>query len=225
MSISIAANLEQSTRVESKKMDLIVDIQFCVDIRGKNIVKEIAIVALKNNYIAHWVISPPYSIQKLGSEVRRQNGWLQKNCHGISWTDGDVSQTRVKKNLSDILKNAEKIYVRGREKLTFLSDLTINEIINLEENEDCPSFEKLTWVDAYCLYHASKFSYLGYSCALNNAAKLKSWLEKTQKNDEQLGTGTTFGSTSESYGGCLSQRSDSPKLAETDCLYLQYSGF
>lgn len=116
----------------------------CVDIRGKNIVKEIAVIALKNNYFAHWIVSPPYTIQKLGDQVRQQNRWLQKNIHGIPWTDGDVSQTRVRKNLSEILKNAEKIYVQGREKLVFLSDLTINEIINLEENDNCPSFEKLT---------------------------------------------------------------------------------
>lgn len=199
------------------------DIQFCVDMSGKNIVKEIAVIALKNNYFAHWVISPPYSIQKLGREVRRQNGWLQKNMHGIPWTDGDISQTRVKKNLTEIMRNAGKIYVRGREKLAFLSDLTINEIINLEENDDCPSFEKLTWVDAYCLYHATKFSYLGFTCALNNAAKLKSWLEKFQKkDDEQFGADATFSPALESYGRSLSERFDSSNLGETDCFYLQH---
>lgn len=205
-------------------MDLIVDIQFCIDMRGKNIAKEIAVLALKNNYVAHWIVSPPYSIQKLGDEVRRQNGWLQKNIHCIPWTDGDVSQTRVKKNLSEILRNVGKIYVRGREKVAFLSDLTISEIINLEENDDCPSFEKLTWVDTYCLYHASKFGYLGFSCAFNNAAKLKFWLKKSQKtnNDEQFGTDASLDAALESYGGGLSLRSDTTGLAETDCFYLQY---
>lgn len=90
-------------------MDLIIDVQFCKDVRGRNLVKEIAIVGLKDNYIAHWIVSPPYSVLMLSENLRKENNWLLKNHHGIAWTDGDVSQTRVKKNLSEILKNVGKI--------------------------------------------------------------------------------------------------------------------
>ena len=92
----------------------------------------------------------------LHSLVEKKNHWLLKNLHGFAWSDGDVSQTRVKKNLSEILKSAWKIYVRGREKVLFLQDLTNGEIINLEDNDQCPSLDQLTWVNTYYLIHATK---------------------------------------------------------------------
>lgn len=198
-------------------MNVIADVQFCKDARGKNIPKEVALLTLKDFYISHWIISPPYSVQKLTDGMRQQNNWLQKNCHGIAWTDGDVSQTRVKENLSEFLKNVGKIYVRGHEKATFLQDLTINEIINLEEREDCPSFEKLPWINTYCLYHAEKFCYLNLNCALNNAAKLKSWLLSSE--NEQCGAPSPCLSSTEPDGGSISVGYDPENVAETNGFY------
>lgn len=202
-----------------EKMDLIVDVQFCKDVRGKNLVKEIAVVGLMDNHIGHWMILPPYSTMKLSEKLRKENIWLQKNHHGIAWTDGDISQTRVKKNLSEILKNAGKIYVRGREKAIFLQDLTIAEIINLEDEGKCPSFDKLSWVNTYCLYHVGKSCYLSLHCAVNNAAKLKFWLQHCQ--NEQSGTGAVAVPTTEAYGGGVSERSDTEDLAEACRFYFQ----
>lgn len=201
------------------KMDLIVDVQFCKDARGKNLVKEIAVVGLMDNYLAHYIVSPPYSVMKLSENLRKENNWLLQNLHGIAWTDGDVSQTKVKKNLSEILKSVGKIYVRGRDKVIFLQDLTIGEIINLEENDQCPSFEKLTWVNTYCLFHASKLCYLGLNCALNNAAKLKFWLQHCQ--DEQRGITPVPVTTAESHRGSFCERYDTANLGETGGFYLQ----
>lgn len=194
------------------KMDLIVDVQFCKDARNRNISKEVGVISLKENFLAHWIIAPPHSIGKLSTDIRQQNSWLHKNCHGIVWADGDVSQTRVKKNLQEILKNAEKIYVRGREKAVFLQELTANEIVNLEVDDDCPPFAKLTWVNTYCFYHATKSGYLSLNCALNNAAKLKFWLEKS-KNEQFRDFADSFASTI-SHSGCISERYDPSDLAE-----------
>lgn len=73
-------------------------------------------------------------------------------------------------------------------------------------------------MDTYCLYHASKFSYLGFSYAHNNAGKLKLWLEKSQKNNEQLGTNASVIPTLESHDWRLSERSDSANLAQNRLL-------
>lgn len=200
-------------------MDLVVDIQFCKDIRGKNLIKEIAVVGLKDNYIGHWIVSPPYSVIKLSEKMRRENNWLLKNCHGIAWTDGDISQIEVRKILSEIFKNAGKIYVRGVEKVGFLQGLTIGEIIHLEKNEQCPSFALLTWVNTYCLYHAGKLHNLSLNCTLSNAAKLKFWFEHCQ--DEQHGIAAVPVPVAEGYGGSLCQRCDTTGLAETCSFYLQ----
>lgn len=179
-------------------MDLIIDVQFSKDLQNNLIPKEICVVALRQDYIAHWLVAPPSPLKKLPKEARQQNNWLCKNCHGIFWQDGDVSQERVKKNLREIFKDCGKLYVRGRDKVDFLQDLTTAEIINLEEDESCPSFANLTWIGTYCLYHANKFGYLGYNCAVNNAAKLKNWMNKKGQN-EQPGNSSIAAADSTSY--------------------------
>ena len=71
------------------------------------------------------------------------------------------------------MKNAEKIYVRGKDKAIFLQELTTIEVINLEEDDERSPFVKLTWMNTYCLYHVIKPCHLALNCALNNAAIVK----------------------------------------------------
>lgn len=189
-------------------MDLIVDIQFCKDLQNKVIPKEICVISLRQDYIGHWLIAPPCPLKKLQKEARQQNDWLYKNCHGIPWQDGDISQKRVKKNLREIFKDCGKLYVRGRDKVDFLQDLTTAEIVNLEDDESCPSFANLTWLGTYCLYHANKFGYLGFNCALNNVARLKSWMTKKDQN-EQSGDSSSLVADSTPYDWGLSIGFDS----------------
>lgn len=158
-------------------MEVIIDIQFCKNSDNKNIPKEVAIVSVNDEYTGHWIVLPPYSVKRLHLDARMQNNWLTQNHHGLTWFDGDVTHKSLQKNLNDIAKQVGKIYVRGRDKVDFLQTFLINEIINLEDDETCPSFENLTWRNYYCIKHALKFCYLSYSCALNNAYKLKVWLK------------------------------------------------
>lgn len=59
-------------------MDIIVDIQFCKDCNDKSIPKEIAVISLEDNFIAHWLVLPPYSLKKLGDKSRQQNNCFIK---------------------------------------------------------------------------------------------------------------------------------------------------
>lgn len=171
-------------------MDIIVDVQFCIDIQNKVIPKEVAIASVKENFLAHWIVAPPCSVQKLSSETRKQNNWVCKNKHGIVWQDGDISLPKLKKNLQIILESVDKIYVRGRDKAEFMRDLATNEIINLEEDETCPSFQNLTWLNTYCFYHAIKNHPQALSCALNNVAKIRYWMTKT-RNEQSRNTSSS----------------------------------
>ena len=56
------------------------------------------------------------------------------------------------------------------------------EITNLEYDKNCPSFENLPWSDQHCLYHALKPSHLRFSCALNNAQRLRHYLLQNTEN-------------------------------------------
>lgn len=168
-------------------MDIIIDIQFCIDIQKRVVPKEVAIASVKENFLTHWIVAPPCSVQKLSSETRLQNNWLYKNKHGIVWQDGDISVSKLKKNLQIILENVDKIYVRGKDKAEFMRNLTTNEIINLEDDESCPSFQNLTWLNTYCLYHAIKSCPQTLSCALNNVARIRYWMSKT-RNEQSRNT-------------------------------------
>lgn len=166
-------------------MDIVVDVQFLKTGARTFAPKEVAIVSLKEDYVSHWIIEPPFSIKKLGSHIIEENNWLAKNHHSLSWLDGEAKQKSVFKEFQNVAKNAGNIYVRGREKKNLLREYVSGNIINLEENSDCPSFQNLPWVNKYCLHHSVKYCYLMYSCALNNAARLKEWLIKLPKQSEE----------------------------------------
>ena len=201
------------------KIYIIVDIQFCKDCNDKSIPKEIAVISLEDNFIAHWLVLPPYSLKKLDDKSRRQNNWLHKNHHGTTWAEEDVTQKRVRENLKDIFEYSGKLYVRGRDKVLFLQDFSTNEIINLEENDACPSFHDLIWTNTYCMYHAAKFSYLSLHCALNNAAKLKNHLKSL---NEQSGDFLSSFASLESYDRSLSERYDTKNLGEACSVGVQH---
>ena len=157
-------------------MDLVIDIQCYKDFRNIASPKEVAIVDLKGDFFAHWIVAASAPVTKLSRFVKRENNWLTQNHHGLEYTDGDVSQKALYKSLRSILVKARKIYVRGEEKWKILNDLTMREIINLENVEHCPSFANLPWEERYCIHHAQKSSHALYACALNNAHRLKQWL-------------------------------------------------
>lgn len=161
-------------------MDVVVDVQFLKDINSVVVPKEVAIIALDNNFFGHWVISPKHSINKLNKLLRKENNWLTKYHHGLDYFDGEVSENKLFNILRDLTKRVGKIYVRGNEKCLLLHKVTARNIINLEYDGECPSFAKLPYSDNFCLHHAVKIPHLKYTCALNNAHRLKTWLTTTR---------------------------------------------
>lgn len=168
-------------------MDLVIDIQCFKDNKNRIIPKEVGVVALHKEFTAHWIVSPDCNSKSLRKEILRQNNWLTVNHHGIEWCEGDVSLKKMQKNLQEICMKADKIYVRGKEKKELLEKVTTREIINLERDNACPPFQKLTWCEKYCIQHAIKPCYLRYACALNNAFRLKNWL--TSRKGEAIESG------------------------------------
>lgn len=215
-------------------MDTVVDIQFFKDINNTVVPKEVAIVALDANFIAHWLILSHTPIDVLSKSVRRENNWLTKHQHGIDYFDGNVTLSKLYKTLRDLTKNTGKIYVRGKEKWLILNRITARDVINLEYDMECPSFDKLPWSDNFCLHHAVKLPHLKYSCALNNAVRLKSWLSNKRENykrieesdytfhpplnlcDEQSRDFEPFVPHTISYSGGVPSRSDPTEVDETD---------
>jgi len=115
-----------------------------------------------------------------------------------------------------------------------LHSTVAREIINLEDDKACPSFNKLPWQEKYCLQHALKTPHLQYSCALNNAYRLKTWLKScdtesflnadsdlffippTQLCDEQSGNSERAVIDPIAFRWSVPCRSNSPGVDETD---------
>ena len=63
-------------------MDIVVDIQFFKGIEGPILPKEIAIIALDNEFQYLCVLKSPYNSSKILSNLYRQNKWLTQHQHG-----------------------------------------------------------------------------------------------------------------------------------------------
>jgi hypothetical protein len=213
-------------------MDLIIDIQCCKDNKNRIVSKEVAIVALHKDFSAHWIVSPKCTSKCLRKNILEQNNWLTINHHGLEWCEGDIAVKKMYKNLEEICRKADKIYVRGKEKVKLLEKVTTRQIINLERDNACPSFQRLIWKENYCMQHAVKPTYLRYACALNNVYRLKDWLTTRKGNvesgefnfeppldlcDEHDRNSATPSMDQISQRRRLSCGSDSADLAEASC--------
>lgn len=167
-------------------MDLVIDIQGFRDDRGQFIPKEVAVLPINfnKNFVAHFIITPPCPFQELSKPWRTQNNYLTKHHHRIEWFEGNVLGKQLHSDLREIVKNADRIYARGVDKIKFLENISAREIINLEEWADCPSFTNLPASTEHCYLHVFRD---GSVCALNYAYRLKTWLETKlgKKRDEQ----------------------------------------
>ena len=128
-----------------------------------------AVVALNQDFIGHWIVSSNNRITHLCDDARKQNDWLTQHHHGLDWTDTCVSEKVLYKNLEEICKSSDKIYVRGNVKSIVLQKITTRNIKNLETDADCPPFHKLLSSSKYCVQHFIKSNYFKYACAVNNA--------------------------------------------------------
>lgn len=223
-------------------MNIVIDIQGLKDRSNEFIPKEIAIISVNADYNAHWIVSAPHAYKSLPPSVKRQNTWLTDNHHGIEWSAGETSLRAVENILKKIAVQSDRIFTRGSDKANYLSQLTGCFIINLEEDETDPSFRNLPPCNTLCIYHSVLCKNSSFRCALNSAAKIKKWLCHSDRINSlweyrttttwYIGLGShkelatsheqpadTPGSPEykESYYRCISCRSHSPGVDETDC--------
>ena len=158
-------------------MDIVIEIQGFRDISEKFMPKEVAVVAIHNPFVGHWIIIPPHPFDELPEKSKRENNWVTRNYHGIEWFDGETHQKCFMLHLREITRHAYRIYTRGYEKASYLQNLLSRSIYNLEDIS--PTFRDLPEEEKeggrLCCYHGfGKFT--GYHCALRNACKLKRWI-------------------------------------------------
>ena len=71
-------------------MDLVVDIQCYKNFENTVCPKEVAIISLDGDFVAHWV-----PVHRLSRSVKRENNWLTQHHHGLDYLDGDVTNKNL----------------------------------------------------------------------------------------------------------------------------------
>lgn len=92
-----------------------IDFQGFKDNSNRFIVKEFALIT--KNIIFHDIIKSPKIT--LDESHERQAKWLTENHHGLEWTCGQISFTKLRNTIQPILQN-KTVYIKGSEKVKWL---------------------------------------------------------------------------------------------------------
>lgn len=95
-----------------------------------------------------------------------QNNWRTLNKHGIEWFEGKVREKHLFVNHRELLKQARIIYTYI-EKVKLLQQVISREVINFDEDERFPPFDRLPSSSTYCVHHCIQNPSEEYQCALN----------------------------------------------------------
>ena len=106
--------------------------EFVLDVQGFKandntfVFKELALSTLEEDCPPQvYLFRPPFDWNVLRNREKSSNRWLELNYHGIPWCTGDISQKEVQGILHKELKNATKVYVKGREKIQWLKNVSV----------------------------------------------------------------------------------------------------
>src|SRR5215470_11173675 len=144
-------------------MFTVVDFACLKDSKGRLVVKELAIVNGdgENSSADNFHFLPPFAGSQLPLKVRKTNCWITYNLHGITWEDGYISYGKLKQILLDVLPNnyvPSVVYVKGREKCDFLSDLLHSTIFSDLDKLSCPKSSELPLPSPLRSCHVHRFS-------------------------------------------------------------------
>lgn len=137
-------------------MSLVLDIQCFKIENNKYVVKELA--GYDGNRILHVVFKPPFPFDMLSPHFQKQANWLIKNHHSIEWGTGSTPVHLFGNILQDILSQADRVYIKGKEKADYIRKFTSKLVVELPEQ---PALEKNL---PKCFYHSKSYC----MCALTN---------------------------------------------------------
>ncbi|XP_055372742.1 uncharacterized protein LOC129606435 [Condylostylus longicornis] len=136
-------------------MALIIDLQGFRGSENEFIPKEIAILEenevssamgddINNNAATKFIIKAPYDLKELPRDIRRQNLWLSKHFHGISWDRGTTELSNINEYLEEKLKS-RVVFCKGKEKFNWIiRSMPERSFFLLDlENYGCPSIKVL----------------------------------------------------------------------------------
>jgi len=131
-------------------MEYVLDMQGFLQSGNDFVIKELAIVSLKDDSDPKvFMFQEPFPWKRLSSKHRRINHSLEFHNHGLPWSSGKVPYTLVVNVLREYLSDAQIIYMRGKFKKSWLErfNLPVCEVTSIDYSE------KPTKIATICLNH------------------------------------------------------------------------
>ena len=169
-------------------MDIIVEIQGMSGRDFEFIPKEVAVVCFPEQFTAHWIVMPPCRFPDLPSKSRSHNTYVTRSYHGLEWFEDDVTCKQLYANLREILRRAKTISTRGSIKAQLLREVTSREIIDLEEDEYAPSFDRMPMSMRQCFRHGLMYLEehgIQPRCALLQAYRIQAYFNNLLASDKR----------------------------------------
>lgn len=160
-------------------MDFVIEIQGLRDKNNHFLPKEVAVLSLQGNVVAHWTIASSHPYSELPKDIRASNDFISSRVTGLHWFDGDISLQKLQLHFYNIARVASKIYVKGGEKTRYVQSLMSRHVHNTDEYQPIAfsELEKLNDIQHSCLFHALRpDAYISKHCALHRAQLLRAWL-------------------------------------------------
>lgn len=123
----------------------------------------------------HYLFKPPFPFQHLCQHLKKQAIWLEKNHHGLKWSQGFVDLKDINKILQLATENAEAVYCKGEIKVKYLKNLINKPVYDLDY---LPSIRKIFKTES-CINHALPKCV----CALNIVKKIYPYIHNFSIND------------------------------------------
>src|SRR5215510_7033171 len=96
------------------------------------VIKCATIVNITKNVVQQFDFAPPFDWDLLTHRSRKQNMFLTKYIHGLTWYSGEIPHSRLSALLKEKTDNVDQLYAKGVENCRFLSDLLGREVLNME---------------------------------------------------------------------------------------------
>ena len=182
----------------STKMDVVRVIIDVVAFRRNDdelIPKELAILDPDAHCMSSWIIKPPCLWSDLKPNIQQENAWYTKNCHGLSWDDGDLPYTSFRQTLINYTEHASLLYCYGLETQMYLSRILERDVIDLKQMQ-CPKLGLLlSFPITSCCFPLHRLAKI--TCALRNVHGLAKYLNYYDVHN------SLFDSLNATYDPCL----------------------
>ena len=156
-------------------MEFIVDFQSFKLSSNEFAIKELAILKLNSNEKPKvFLFKPPCKWWDLPLKCRVENNWLERNYLTLSWESGDIPYNQIENILKTTLSNADKIFVKGLQKVKYLEKY-LNNVKDMETITKCPSLrvlKKWNFPNNLCKYHRNS----KMVCAVYNVLLLEKYI-------------------------------------------------